>query len=301
MNRKLLLLLASLLFSSLVLSACGGGTALPTETPTPSSGGGVPADSGTGAGSGPVAGSIDATTGLTLPAFAPAPSGAAPSRSTAAAFATIWIDGGLPLVLNNGECATIDGGIFVVAPAGGISPPPNASLVIEPGEGTNRVGTLTWAISGGAENTAGVTMLNPLQVTLNADGVSGSFTGTGYLGNFTEIAVTGVFNCSAPLVRIGGDHPLDVTDARCEISPAFVLRAGSAGGDSALLMFDEHFAAGATVSGGISWHVGGVSYTSNWLSATINPDGLSGSYYGEATDSSGVTFTVEGTFNCLGS
>lgn len=302
MKRKLLLLVASFLFISLVLSACGGGTALPTDTP--GSGGGAPADPG-GAGSsvGPAAGSVDASTGLTWPAFAPIPSGAtAPTNPTSPASATIWIEGGLPLVLNNGECANIDGSTFVVAPAGGISPPPNASLVIEPGEGRNRVGTLTWAVGGEANQTAGVTMMLPLQITLNADDVSGSFSGTGFLGDFTRIAVTGVFNCVAPLARVGGPHPVDISGASCQITPYFVLSAGGGGSENAVMLaIDGGYAPGGTAGGRVAWRVGGVQYMSTWLHVSINPDGLSGSYFGEATGPDGSSFEFDGTFNCLGS
>jgi hypothetical protein len=142
-------------------------------------------------------------------------------------------------------------------------------------------------------------------ITLNNDGFSGRFEGTAHKTSsgipVTEtISVRGLFTCTAALVRIGGDHPLDLSGANCQVTPYFQLSVGERGENAALLILDGTAEPGATLNGGISWRVGGVNYVSTWLSTTIRSDGISGTYVGEAAGPDGGTFSIQGSFNCLG-
>lgn len=295
-QNSLVLKIITLFMMVALLSACTPGT--PTPTNTPGSG-------GSGAG-GTAAGSTDAATGVSMPPFAPAPSGAsAPARSTSVAHgsAVIAISGDLPIVLSGGDCDFVGEELFLTIYPGtqaGV-----ANLIISPGTGPTRVGSLVWTTSSLPQNNGAVSAEDPLVVTLNEDGFSGSFEGRAFrVGGPGEpvavpIVVSGSFTCISHLIRVGGDHPVDLTGVTCVAAPAFSLRSGTPGTNAALLMAADGATAGSTVAGGLSWRVGGVNYVTSWLSLHINSDGLSGSYFGEASGPDGRTFTVSGSFNCL--
>jgi hypothetical protein len=207
-------------------------------------------------------------------------------------------------VLTGGDCDYVGDDLFLTIYPGtqaGI-----ANLIVNAGSGSTREGTLVWTTSGLPQDNAAVSAEDPLAITLNEDGFSGSFEGRAFrVGGPGEpvavhIVVSGTFTCISHLLRVGGDHPVDLTGVTCASTPTFSLRSGGAGTDAALLLAAEGATAGSTVEGGLSWRVGGVNYTSSWLSIRINSDGLSGSYFGEATGPDGATFPVQGSFNCLG-
>jgi hypothetical protein len=306
-------LFALALIALLLLSACGPAPAEPT--PTPGSGG--PADTGSesgdsgstdpgSSGDAPGAGT-DTTTGLTAPPFAPIPSGAVrPPAPTNLAHgsAVLVIEGDLPIVYSGGDCDLIGEEMYLtIYPAEN----PGASFIIYPGTGSTRQGSLVWARTGLPQDNAGVSNEDPLTITLNEDGFSGSFSGRAFrVGAPGEpvavpISVSGSFTCIAHLMRVGGDHPLDLAGISCVDLPSFTLRGGNPSGDAVWLIAPEGATAGSTGEGALSWRVGGANYTSNWLSLTINPDGVSGSYFGEGRNADGSeTFTIQGSFNCLG-
>lgn len=300
----------------LLLAACGmvpGGSAS-TPTALPSGGGSdAGSDTGSGAGSdtgvapdtgGPTDSSSDGSTGLNVPVLAPAPSGAVqPEAANNAAHgsAVLVINGDLPITHTGGDCDIFADETYLTIPQGAI---PGASLVIFPGSGTTRQGTLVWATSVSPQDNAMVSAENPLTITLNEDGFSGSFEGRAFRvggsgGVATEIAVSGSFTCISQLLRIGGTHPVDLTGVECSANP-FVLRVGGPGSNAALLMAEDGATVGTSVNGGLSWRVGGVNYTTAWLALRINPDGVSGSYFGEGIGPDGSPFPVQGAFNCLG-
>jgi len=300
---------------ALLLAACGTSSAAPTSTPTLPSGGGdtaggAPADAGT-------TGSLDAATGLGAPEFGTAPVGAVPpasrpsspiaSETVAENTATIAIAGGLPLTVSGGSCSTLDGETYISAPPVADAPPPYASLVIyaSSDEGNLRSGYLVWATSDAATDSALVSAQDLFVITLNDDHFSGRFDGTAHrvvegVPVQEVIEVHGVFNCIAGLLRVYGEHPVDMTGAQCETVPQIMISSGRSGENAALFMVEPGAAAGAVASGGLSWRVGGVEYGTNWLNVTINPDQLSGSYYGEGRRPDGSTFPIQGAFNCLG-
>jgi hypothetical protein len=295
----------------LLLAACGMAPGGGAPTPTALAGGtGSEAEAATGseAGSeaeaGGAAGSSDGLTGLSIPLVAPTPSGAVqaePANNAAHGSAVLVINGDLPITHTGGDCDMIGDETYLTIPPGAI---PGASLVIFPGSGTTRQGTLVWATSGRPQDNAGVSAENPLIITLNEDGFSGSFEGLAYRvggtgGVATEIAVSGNFTCISQLMRVGGAHPVDLTGVECSADP-FTLRVGNPGSDAALLIAEDGATAGSTVEGGLSWRVGGVNYTTNWLVLRINADGFSGSYFGEGVGPDGTAFPVDGAFNCLG-
>lgn len=291
----------------LFLAACGTATPGDAPTPTPlpsgegsdagSEPGGAPA--GDSAGAGP-----DASTGLVLPLLAPSPSGAVRPEATnnfAHGSAVLVINGDLAVTYTGGDCDQLGDETYLTIHPGAL---PGASLIIFPGSGSTRQGTLVWATSGRPQDNAGVSAENPLTITLNEDGFSGSFEGLAFRvggvgGVATEIAVSGSFTCISQLLRVGGAHPVDLTGVECSANP-FTLRVGSPGSDAALLIAEDGATAGSTVEGGLSWRVAGVSYTTTWLVLRINADGVSGSYFGEGVGPDGSTFAVDGAFNCLG-
>jgi hypothetical protein len=288
---------ALVFLACILLAACTPG-ALPTNTPTPGSGGmAPPVDPGSGG--------ADTSTGLTVPAFAPPPSGsvAPPARGNVAhGTAVLVIQGELAITYTGGDCDVIaDETYLTIYP--GVNP--GASLIIFPGTGSARQATLVWARSGLPEDNGAVSAEDPLSVTLNDDGFSGSFEGRGFQvggsgGVATRISVSGTFTCVAQVLHVGGAHPVDLTGVVCTADPAFTVRSGGPGTDAALLMAEEGATAGSTVQAGLSWRVGGVSYTTNWLMLRVGADGVSGSYYGEATALDGTVFPVNGGFSCLG-
>lgn len=300
---------------ALLLAACGTSSAAPTSTPTLPSGGGDDT-SASGSAAAPGA-SVDATTGLGVPVFGAAPvgaappasrpSGALPSDTSAENSATIAISGGLPLMVTGGSCSTLDGETYVSVPTVFDAPPPYASLVIYPadGEGNIRGGYLVWASSDATTDSALVSSQDLFVITLNDDHFSGRFDGTAHkvvegVPVQEVIEVHGVFNCIAGLLRVYGEHPVDMTGAQCETVPQIVISNGRSGENAALFMVEAGAAPGAVARGGLSWRVGGSEYTTNWLNVTLNPDQLSGSYYGEGRRPDGSTFPVQGAFNCLG-
>lgn len=292
-------LLCLSLIAILALSACAPASA-PTETPTPGSGAMAPADSGAAP-----AGSPDTITGLTTPPFAAAPSGFVappPTGNVAHGTAVLVINGDLPITYTGGDCDVLGEETYLtIYPAEN----PGASLIIFPGSGATRQGTLVWARSGLPEDNAGVSNEDPLSITLNDDGFSGTFEGRAFQvggsgGVATQISVSGSFTCVAQVLHVGGAHPVDLTGVTCTADPAFTLRSGGPATDAALLLAEEGATASSTVQAGLSWRVGGVSYTTNWLMLTVGADGVSGSYYGEATAPDGTVFSVNGGFSCLG-
>lgn len=302
-----------------LLAACSP-SAPATPTPTPSGGGGETSASGSSDASGPAAdpgASVDAATGLGAPVLGAAPAGAAPPASrpsgalpsdpSAENSATIAISGGLPLMVTGGSCSTLDGETYVSVPAVFDAPPPYASLVIYPAsdESNLRGGYLVWASSDAATDSALVSTQDLFVITLNDDLFSGSFAGTAHkvvegVPVQEVIDVNGVFNCIAGLLRVFGDHPVDMTGAQCETVPQIVISSGRSGENAALLVVEPGATPDTAVRGGLSWRVGGSEYTTNWLSVTVNADQLSGSYYGEGRRPDGSTFPVQGAFNCLG-
>lgn len=289
--------LALVLLVGILLAGCTPG-ALPTNTPTPGSGGMAPLVD-------PGADSADPSTGLTAPAFAPPPSGSVAPPSTgnvARGTAVLVITGDLPITYTGGDCDVLaDETYLTIYP--GVTP--GASLIIFPGSGSTRQGSLVWARSGLPEDNAGVSNEDPLAITLNDDGFSGTFEGRAFQvggsgGVATRINVSGTFTCVSQVLHVGGAHPVDLTGVMCTADPAFTLRSGGPGTDAALLLAEEGATAGSTVRAGLSWRVGGVSYTTNWMMLRVGADGVSGSYYGEATAPDGTVFPVNGGFSCLG-
>lgn len=306
MRAQVLRLLSLIAFASLLVSACA--PAAPQPTPTPGSGGSapdVPAASG-GSGDPGTGATVDTSTGLTAPPLAPIPSGVsapAPDTNLAHGSAMLVINGDLPIIYSGGDCDVYEEEMYLSIYPGTL---PGASFILLAGSGSTRAATMVWARSGLPEDNAAVSATDPLVVTLNADGFSGSFEGRGFrVGGAGEpvavpISISGSFTCISQLVRVGGDHPVDMTGVSCEASPTFILRAGGPSGNAVLLETEAGARAGSTVVGGISWRVGGIAYTSNWLSVQINADGVSGSYFGEGTNADGSTFRIQGSFNCLG-
>lgn len=304
LRKHVTLILALLL---IVLSACTPAPPSPTSTPTLPSGGDAGAvDSSAGdTGSTSASGGSDAITGLVPPPIAPAPGDAvAPAAPTnfAHGSAILVINGDLAITYTGGDCDQIgDETYLTIYPSSN----PGASLIIFPGSGSTRQGTLVWATSGLPTDNAGVSAEDPLTITLNEDGFSGSFEGLAFRvggsgGVATQIAVSGSFTCIPQLLRIGGAHPVDLTGVSCSSDP-FTLRVGGPSGDAAWLIAEDGATAGSLLEGGLSWRVGGVNYTTAWLVLRISADGLSGSYYGEGHGPDGVAFPVHGAFNCLGS
>ncbi len=305
--------LAFIIIITLLLAACTPGAATPT--PTPLGSGGVTGPSAGEPASGAPTGPVDETTGLTQPSLVEIPSGVvipptsrlAPASDPEPGTATIAIGGGLPLTVTGGTCSMLDGETYVSVPATFDADPPYASLVIYAASDDSnlRGGTLVWATSEAATDSALVSTQDLFVITLNADGFSGRFDGTAHrvsegIPVQEVIDVSGVFNCIAGLVRVGGEHPVDLTGAQCETTPSIVVQLGRPGENAVLLVVEEGASPSASARGGLSWRVGGVDYTTNWLSVSLNRDAISGSYYGEARRPDGSTFTVEGTFNCLG-
>ncbi len=297
------------------VSACGPGGSTPaTATPTLPSGGG---SEGGATGGETASGSLDAATGLSAPVFGTAPAGAAPpasrpsgavpSEALAENTATIAIAGGLPLTVTGGSCSTLDGETYISVPAVFDAPPPYASLVIYPAadDSNLRGGYLVWATSDATTDSALVSAQDLFVITLNDDHFSGSFAGTAHrvvegVPVQEVIDVNGVFNCIAGLLRVYGEHPVDMTGAQCETVPQIVISSGRSGENAALFTVEPGASPGSVARGGLSWRVGGVEYGTNWLNVTINPDQLSGSYYGEGRRPDGSTFPIQGAFNCLG-
>lgn len=250
----------------------------------------------------------DPVSGLPRPQLLPAPSsnGRSASAISQQGTAMLVIGGELPLVLTGGVCQPFEGDTYLNIPNIAGAQPPYASLVINGGEGLTRSGYLTWATTSATTDSATVSTQDIFVITLNDDGFSGSFQGTAHrvtnnVPILQRIQVTGVFTCVASLLTVRGQHPLDLDGAQCELEPQFVMRAGQRGQNQVLLMLEPESEPGDNdIPAGISWNVGGVTYTSSWLSANRNADGLSGSYFGSATGPDGVPFDVEGTFNCLG-
>lgn len=301
-----------LLIMTLLLAACAPAPAIPTSTPTLPSGGGETGGSSAPAGD---PGSQDEATGLDGPVHGTIPSninppsggnlGGNPPTGAAAGTGTIAIGGELPLTLTGGTCEQLDGDTYLSIPSTAGAAPPYVSLVIYGGTGNTRSGQLVWATSQEYTDGALVSTQDTFVITLNSDGFSGRFEGTAHRGSNeiplqVVIPISGVFNCVAGLVRVGGEHPLDMTGAQCETAPSIVVSGGRPGENAVLLTVEEGAAYGAPARGGVSWRVGGVQYTTNWLYVNMNSDMLSGSYTGEARRPDGSTFIVEGTFNCLG-
>jgi hypothetical protein len=257
----------------------------------------------------PPAGQPDTVSGLPLPALAPRPSGAtspAAAPDQTAGTATLAIGGELPLMLTGGRCERFEGDTYLSIPNTIEDITPRASLVINGGEGLTRTGYLTWATSDSPTDSATVSTQDQFVITLNGDGFSGRFDGTAHrvtnnIPILQQIEVRGVFTCVASLITVRGPHPVDIDGAQCELEPQFTMRAGQSGQNQVLFILQPESEPGdSDIPAGISWNVGGVTYTSSWLIANRNTDGLSGSYYGEATGPDGVPFEVQGTFNCLG-
>jgi hypothetical protein len=256
----------------------------------------------------PQAGQPDDLSGLPLPAFSPRPAGAAnPAPApTQAGSAMLVIGGDLPLALSGGQCEQFEGDTYLNIPNTIDSTTPRASLVINGGDGLTRTGYLIWATSDAATDSATVSTQDSFVITLNEDGFSGRFDGTAHritnnIPILQQIPVSGVFTCVASLLTVRGQHPVDLDGAQCELEPQFIMRAGQRGQNQVLLMMQAGSQAGeSNIAAGISWNVGGVTYTSTWLIANRNADGLSGTYQGQATGPDGVPFEVQGTFNCLG-
>ncbi len=296
----------------LALAACSPSPAAAPSTPTLPSGGGD--SSGSSASAGDAGGSQDAATGLDEPAHGSIPNNTSPPSvgslggppsSAAEGTGTIAIGGELPLMLTGGTCEQLDGDTYLSIPTTAGAPPPYVSLIIFGGEGLVRSGQMVWATSEAYTDGAVVSAQDTFVITLNGDGFSGRFEGTAHRGSTgvpvqVVIPVNGVFNCVAGLVRVGGEHPMDMTGARCEMAPSIVVSGGRPGENAVLLTVEEGATSGTPARGGISWRVGGVQYTTNWLYVNINSDALSGSYTGEARRPDGSTFIVEGTFNCMG-
>ncbi len=309
----------SIALLSLLIYACSPiSTSLPAETPTPSAGGGESSTAADSSGSAPDdSARTDTSTGLFLPPIGTAPSGVpAPANSVSGPLAeeilldgtaTIAISGELPLMLTGGTCTTVDGETYVSVPPVYDAPPPYASLVIyEASDESNlRGGYLVWASSDVATDSASTSAQNLFVITLNNDHLSGRFSGTAERVNDgvpvqREIEIDGVFNCVAGLMRVGGNHPADFAGAECITSPQFVVRSGTRGQNAVFLQLEEGARSGEPARGGLSWRVGGVEYSSNWLTVTLNHDAISGTYHGEASNPDGSIFIVQGSFNCLG-
>lgn len=299
------------------LSACGpGASALATATPTLPSGGGETSGDASAPADNQAPASQDATTGLEQPALNDIPSVATPPpppdvRQQAGSNppdggASIAIAGGLPLgLLTGGTCTTFEGDTYLSVPPHADAIPPYVSLVIYGGQSNIRSGTLVWATSTAATDGALVSTQDVFEIVINADGFSGHFEGTAHrVVNGTPvqevIEVRGVFNCIAGLLRVYGEHPVDMTGAQCETAPQIIISSGRSGENAALFMVQPGASPDSVARGGLSWRVDGVSYSTNWLNVTINPDLLSGSYYGEGRRPDGSTFPVQGAFNCQG-
>lgn len=305
---------AYLLVFALLLSACSS-TIEPTATPLPSGGGsseevsGEPADSGSNDSGGSAdlgtSGPIDNSTGLIQPSIAPPPSGAPapmPENAAAEGSAILLINGELGITYTGGSCDVLGDETYITIPAQGSQP--GASMIIFPGDALMRTGTLVWATSGNPEDNAAVSAQEPLAITLNADGLSGSFEGVAYRvggvgGVATRIGVNGSFTCISHLIRVSGEHAIDLAGITCAYSPEFQLRGGNPSGNAVWLIASPGLTAGSAVDGGLSWRVGGVNYVTFWLTVRLNPDGVSGSYFGEAYGPDNVDFPVSGQFNCL--
>lgn len=304
--------LAFIIIFALLLGACTPSAATPTPTPLGSGGANGPG-LGEPASGGPT-GPVDESTGLSQPPVVDIPSGVVippPSRLTSSSntepgTATIAIAGGLPVMVTGGTCSMLDGDTYVNVPDA-INVHPYASLIIYgvTDQSNIRSGQMIWGTSEAHTDGAFVSTQDAFVITLNADGFSGRFEGTARRGSagtpaLEVIEVSGVFNCVAGLVRVGGEHPVDFSGAQCETSPSIVVQLGSRDGNAVLLVVEEGASSSGPARGGLSWRVGGVAYTTNWLSVSLNPDAISGSYFGEGRGPDGSTFTVEGSFNCLG-
>ncbi|MBX3048919.1 MAG: hypothetical protein KIT46_01300 [Anaerolineales bacterium] len=299
----------TVLLLALLLAACGSGASLaaPTNTPTPASGGGETGGAQNPAPEGPV----DVETGLPQPQLVPPPPGSNPpvippgtGSPPAGAGAMLVIGGDLPLELHGGECQMLDGDTYLSIPNTANAEPPYASLIIYAGTGATRNGTLVWATSAANTDGAVVSTQDTFVITLNGDGFSGRFDGTAHRGSSgvpvqVVIPVRGVFTCVPGIVAIRGEHPMDLTNTHCSTEP-FRIVVGERGGNQALFILEDGVGPGESGNAGLSWRVGGVNYVTTWMSLTRNPDGLSGSYFGEAAGPDGRSFPVSGTFNCLG-
>jgi hypothetical protein len=215
----------------------------------------------------------------------------------------LLINGDLGITYTEASCDVLGEETFITVYPNGSNP--GASMIISPGDGLMRTGTLVWATSGDPEDNAAVSAQEPLVITLNADGFSGSFEGVAYRvggagGVATRIGVSGSFTCISHLVRISGEHAVDIPGVTCTYSPDFQLRGGDASGNAVWLLASPGLTAGGAVDGGLSWRVGGVNYVTFWLTVRLNADGVSGSYFGEAYGPDNLDFPVSGQFNCLG-
>ncbi|MCL4257157.1 MAG: hypothetical protein KJZ53_01355 [Anaerolineales bacterium] len=300
-----------------LLAACSSAPAIPTSTPTLPSGGGDTSGAGS-APAGDPGGSQDAATGLDEPVLGITPPEATPppvptprpdiqgASNPPEGSASIAIGGDLALgPITGGTCSTLDGETYLSVPPSAGAPPPYASLVIYAGPSNIRSGTLVWATSEQATDSAVVSAQDTFEIIINPDGFSGSFEGTAHRVTSgvpvqEVISVSGVFNCVAGLLRVYGEHPVDMTGAQCETTPQLMISSGRSGENAALFMVEPGASPDHVARGGLSWRVDGTQYGTNWLNVTINPDRLSGSYYGEGRRPDGSTFPIQGAFNCLG-
>jgi hypothetical protein len=215
----------------------------------------------------------------------------------------LLINGELGITYTEASCDVPGDETYITVLPNG--PTPGASMIIFPGDGFTRTGTLVWATTGAPTDNAAVSAAEPLVITLNPDEFSGRFEGVAYRvggagGVATRIGVNGSFTCISHLVRVSGEHAVDVAGVTCTYAPEFELRGGDASGNSVWLMAGSSLTAGGFADGGLSWRVGGVNYVTFWLTVRLNADGVSGSYFGEAYGPDNVDFPVSGQFNCLG-
>jgi len=260
----------------------------------------------------------DPGAGSTAPASTPAPapnpapdpesglapppaSGTVPASAVVPADATqhavVSIDAGdMSFARGGGTCSVIDGVTYVFVGEGESAQAVVQYRLTDAGPTDPYI---TWQLSPAQ---AAISDPAVLVLTLDDTRTSGEFRGDAIVGQAGvqghRRAMSGRFGCVPAPFGITGPHPLSLAGVNCD-GDGMAVRFGTRGSDAVLLLIDpERRGSGGSFEGGLSWRVGGVQYTTRWLTGALSGDGLGGRFRGVATGPDGVEFPFSGSFSC---
>lgn len=244
----------------------------------------------------------DPSTGLVTSVTSPQPRPSGTTLPPAEGVATLTITAGSEsLSMGDGSCSEIEGYTYVfVGTNGGMG-----GVLSWQTENPALGQVLTWQYGESTDtaqmSTHGIDRTDGITIHFDSTGEAGTMEGWYIMPTTYEFRqFTGAFSCLAAPFFLSGDHPLSLLASRCTTGSISAGGPGSA--DAAYLAYDSSLADAATqeMPAGLSWRVGGTTYSSNWLVLLFDTGGVSGRFVGEGVGPDGVQFPIKGAFNCTG-
>jgi hypothetical protein len=250
---------------------------------------------------------VDAATGLPTGRVADAPEGATIDDSIKGE-AAITVEGDVPLALSDGLCSFMGPTLFIQA---GEASRDFITLSFTTADRSMAAITDTNHISDRrlgwrSNDTTAMSVPDDFDIIFDeGGGVFGSFSGRATLSQpdvaTTDIEFHGRFSCTPAPFEVRGAHGIHPSDVRCD-SERGIVSAGGRTGDAAVLAYDPAalMSPEPLIDAALSVRSGTERYTSTWVIAEMDLDGLAGTFAAGMVGNDGVEFTVSGGFDCPG-